>query len=241
MTLKGAVRAAARAAGSIRSRIDLSRSARRVRPRRRSAARSAWAPRRSCGCRSSSRWRSRAFVFANREFRATREMLVGGLVIGAGDRRRLVRLRAPRLSRRGSGDARGEVRRDQLRPRESYSFTAPVAYLIELLMLWTDQSRIVTFGIAGVLGMIVGSAAMALATRTFRWEGFANVEDLGNHIVGGIADGLRRRDRARLHDRPGPDRHLDARGRLDPRRSSRSSGVASRRSATRCGASSATS
>ena len=39
---------------------------------------------------------------------------------------------------------------------ESFSYTAPVAYLLELLMLWTDQSRVLTFGIAGVLGMLVG-------------------------------------------------------------------------------------
>ena len=31
---------------------------------------------------------------------------------------------------------------------------------------------------------------MALATRTFRWEGFANAEDLGNHIVGGVMMGF---------------------------------------------------
>ena len=57
-------------------------------------------------------------------------------------------------------------------------FIAPVAYLMELLMFWTDTTRVLTFGIAGVLGMMVGSAGMALATRTFRWEGFASVEDL---------------------------------------------------------------
>ena len=73
---------------------------------------------------------------------------------------------------------------------ESYSFTAPVAYLLELLMLWTDQSRLVTFGIAGVLGMIAGSTAIALLTRTFRWEGFTNREDLANHVVGGIIMGF---------------------------------------------------
>ena len=73
---------------------------------------------------------------------------------------------------------------------ESYSFVAPVAYLLELLLLWSDQSRTVTFGIAGVLGMAVGSAAMALATRTFRWEGFASTEDLVNHIVGGVLMGF---------------------------------------------------
>jgi uncharacterized membrane protein YedE/YeeE len=73
---------------------------------------------------------------------------------------------------------------------ESFSFVAPVGYLLELLMLWSDQSRIVTFGIAGVLGLAVGSAGMALATRTFRWEGFASVEDLVNHIVGGVLMGF---------------------------------------------------
>ena len=73
---------------------------------------------------------------------------------------------------------------------ESYSFVAPVAYTLELLLLWSDQSRIVTFGIAGVLGMAAGSAAMALATRSFRWEGFASTEDLVNHIVGGVLMGF---------------------------------------------------
>ncbi len=73
---------------------------------------------------------------------------------------------------------------------ESYSFVAPAAYLLELLMLWSDQSKLVTFGIAGVLGMAAGSAAMALATRTFRWEGFASTEDLVNHIAGGVLMGF---------------------------------------------------
>ena len=38
--------------------------------------------------------------------------------------------------------------------------------------------------------MLLGSGAMALATRTFRWEGFASVEDLVNHIVGGVLMGF---------------------------------------------------
>ena len=73
---------------------------------------------------------------------------------------------------------------------ESFSFVGPVAYLLELLLFWTDQSRTLTFGIAGVLGIIVGSAATALATRTFRWEGFGSVEDVANHVVGGILMGF---------------------------------------------------
>ena len=64
------------------------------------------------------------------------------------------------------------------------------AYLLELLLLWSDQSKLVTFGIAGVLGMAAGSAATALATGTFRWEGFASTEDLVNHIAGGVLMGF---------------------------------------------------
>jgi uncharacterized protein len=49
---------------------------------------------------------------------------------------------------------------------------------------------VLTFGIAGVLGMMVGALGTALAKRTFSWEGFASVEDLGNHIAGGILMGF---------------------------------------------------
>jgi uncharacterized membrane protein YedE/YeeE len=41
-----------------------------------------------------------------------------------------------------------------------------------------------------VLGMVAGSAAMALTTRTFRWEGFGSVEDVSNHVVGGVLMGF---------------------------------------------------
>ena len=65
-----------------------------------------------------------------------------------------------------------------------------MAYTLELLMLWSDQSRIVTFGIAGVLGILLGSFAYAVVSKTFRWESFASAEDMGNHIVGGVLMGF---------------------------------------------------
>ena len=73
---------------------------------------------------------------------------------------------------------------------ESFSFVAPTAYTLELLMLWSDKSRIVTFGIAATLGVIAGSCAWALATRSFRFEGFRNAEDTGNHLIGGVLMGF---------------------------------------------------
>ena len=130
------------------------------------------------------------YVLANREFRAAREMIVGGIVIGAvivggwyvsGYIGYLAEDPAT-LEEKFIATNSGRI--------ESFSFIGPVAYLLELLLFWTDQSRTLTFGIAGVLGVVVGSAGMALATRTFRWEGFASVEDVANHIVGGTLMGF---------------------------------------------------
>jgi len=73
---------------------------------------------------------------------------------------------------------------------ESFSFVAPFAFTLEYLMLWTDKSKIITYGIASAAGVIAGSAAYALATRTFRWEGFRDAEDTANHVVGGMLMGF---------------------------------------------------
>lgn len=73
---------------------------------------------------------------------------------------------------------------------ESFSFVSPLAYTLEYLMLWTDKSEIITYGIASAAGVIAGSAAYALATRTFRWEGFRDAEDTASHIVGGLLMGF---------------------------------------------------
>ena len=130
------------------------------------------------------------FVFKDREFRATTEYVIGGLVVGAvivaGW---YVSAHIGYLAEDPNTLQEAFVATNSSRP-ESYSFTSPVAYLLELLIFWTDKSKIMTFGVAGVLGMAAGAAAMALATKTFRWEGFNNTEDLVNHIVGGLLMGF---------------------------------------------------
>ena len=73
---------------------------------------------------------------------------------------------------------------------ESFSFVAPVAYTLDLLMMWTDTSKAVTFGIAATLGVIAGSFVVAMFSGTFRWEGFGNVEDVANHLIGGSLMGF---------------------------------------------------
>ena len=73
---------------------------------------------------------------------------------------------------------------------ESLSFVAPYAYSLDWLMMYSDTSKVLTVGIASVVGMISGSALMALTTKSFRWESFRNVEDTANHMVGAALMGF---------------------------------------------------
>lgn len=73
---------------------------------------------------------------------------------------------------------------------EALSFVAPQAYSLELLMLWSDSSRTVSFGIATALGVIAGSFVWSIVTRSFRWEGFAGIEDTANHLLGAALMGF---------------------------------------------------
>jgi len=73
---------------------------------------------------------------------------------------------------------------------ESLSFVAPIAYALDWLMFFSDASKHLTIGIVAALGVVVGSAAYAVATRTFRWEGFRNAEDTANHLVGAVLMGI---------------------------------------------------
>jgi uncharacterized protein len=76
------------------------------------------------------------------------------------------------------------------RRMESLSFVAPLAYTLDWLILFSDKSKTLTIGIVSVFGVIAGSALAALATRSFRWEGFRGAEDTANHIVGGALMGV---------------------------------------------------
>jgi uncharacterized protein len=131
-----------------------------------------------------------AFVYASKQFRSSFDYTLGGVVTG------LVVVGGWYVS-----GHLGYVAEDpntlqeafvatNTGRMESFSFVAPFAFTLEYLMLWTDKSKIITYGIASAAGVIAGSAAYALATRTFRWEGFRDAEDTANHIAGGILMGF---------------------------------------------------
>jgi uncharacterized protein len=130
-----------------------------------------------------------AFVFRSRDFRTLDNVLGGavvGLVVVGGwyltGHLGYVPEDPATLEERFVGTSSGRM--------ESLSFVAPQAYLLELLMLWSDKSRVLTFTIALALGMVAGSFAWAVATRTFRLESFRDSEDLMSHIAGGALMGF---------------------------------------------------
>ena len=131
-----------------------------------------------------------AFIFSSREFRANFDNVLGGIVVG------LVVIGAWYVS-----GHLGHLEEDPNTLQEAFvgtnsgrmeafSFVAPFAYTLEYLMLWTDKSRVVTFGIVSAFGVVVGSAVYALVSRTFRWEGFRDAEDTASHLIGGVLMGF---------------------------------------------------
>ena len=73
---------------------------------------------------------------------------------------------------------------------EALSFVSPVAYTQDWIMFFSDKAKVLTIGIVSVFGVVAGSAVYAVATRSFRWEGFRNTEDTANHLVGAVMMGI---------------------------------------------------
>jgi uncharacterized membrane protein YedE/YeeE len=130
-----------------------------------------------------------AFVFKDREFRGSFDHVLGGTVVG------LVVVGGWYVTGHLGYAENPETLENTFfgtnsRTIESLSYVAPVAYTLELLMLWSDKSLTLTFGVAAALGIVLGSAAYALVSKTFRWEGFAGAEDTANHVIGGLLMGF---------------------------------------------------
>jgi len=130
------------------------------------------------------------YVYASRDFRASFDYTLGGVVTGlvviggwwvSGSLGHLAE-HPETLQEAFVGTNTGRM--------ESFSFVSPMAFSLEYLMLWTDKSKIITYGIGSAAGVIAGSAVYALATKQFRWEGFISAEDTASHVIGGILMGF---------------------------------------------------
>jgi uncharacterized membrane protein YedE/YeeE len=115
------------------------------------------------------------FCFKSTTFRASPRHVAAGLIIGA-----LIPV---------GWFITGVIGFDDFEPTPlaSLSFVAPIAEGLVYLMTYTGAT--INFGIAVVGGIIAGSFLMAVATRTFKIEGFTDTGDMARHVVGGALMG----------------------------------------------------
>lgn len=73
---------------------------------------------------------------------------------------------------------------------EALSFSGPLAHTLDWLLFFSDAAKELTMGVVVVAGVASGACLAALASGTFRWEGFAGVEDLALHLAGGALMGM---------------------------------------------------
>ena len=76
------------------------------------------------------------------------------------------------------------------RRMESLSYVSAVSFAMDYVLFFSDVSKVLTAGIVSAAGLVAGSALYALSSRTFRWEGFAGISDLRNHLLGGVLMGV---------------------------------------------------
>lgn len=132
-----------------------------------------------------------AFVFKDARFRSNLPPILGAVVLGL-----LVVAAWYLTGHLGHGENPDTLETvyfaTNTRTLEALSFVAPTAYSLELLMLWTDKSLKVTFGIATAVGVGLGSWVYALASGNFRWkgEGFASFDDLRAQLLGAVLMGF---------------------------------------------------
>jgi uncharacterized membrane protein YedE/YeeE len=115
------------------------------------------------------------YCFKDAEFRASTPNVVSGLIIGA-----LIPAGWIITGVFGADDF-------EPAPLASFTFVAPIGEGLMYLMVFTGAT--INFGIAAVGGVIAGSFLMALSTRSFRIESFADANDMLRHLAGGALMG----------------------------------------------------
>src|SRR5690606_37854571 len=71
-----------------------------------------------------------------------------------------------------------------------FSFVTPVAHTLDWLMFFSDRNKLLTWGIASVAGVVLGSWVHALWRKDFQWQGFADRQDLARHLLGALLMGV---------------------------------------------------
>ncbi len=116
------------------------------------------------------------YAFASRSFRSSFNDILAGLVVGG--------------VITAGWYVTGVVGFDDFEPvrLESYTFIAPTAEALQYIMTYTGST--ISFGVAAVFGIILGSFLYVILTGRFRVEYFVSKEDMLRHIIGGILMGF---------------------------------------------------
>jgi uncharacterized membrane protein YedE/YeeE len=144
------------------------------------------------------------YIFRSADFRAGRDNVASGIIIG------LVIFAAWFVSSNIHIDADGEdytlvgyfdewdmlADSDEGKPvmgrplnTQSFTFVNPMAQTVGYTLSGFKKG-ILSFGIMSVLGVILGSLAWALLSRSFRIEWFASLKDFFMHFFGAISMGI---------------------------------------------------
>jgi uncharacterized membrane protein YedE/YeeE len=117
-----------------------------------------------------------AFAFAARSFRQSVDNILAGIVIG--------------LIIPAGWYITGVIGFDDFEPTrlESYTFIAPTGQSLMYLLTFTGST--ISFGVAAVFGVILGSFLYVIATGRFQLETFSDRNDMVRHVLGGIAMGF---------------------------------------------------
>ncbi|MGB5512532.1 MAG: YeeE/YedE family protein [Woeseiaceae bacterium] len=116
------------------------------------------------------------YAFTSKTFRSSFDNILAGIAIG--------------LIIPAGWYVTGVLGYDDFEPvrLESYTFIAPVGDSLMYLQTYTGST--INFGIAAVLGVILGSFLYVIMTGKFRLESFSDRSDMLRHIFGGIAMGF---------------------------------------------------
>lgn len=130
-----------------------------------------------------------AWAMVNRKFRSSANNLLAGLGIGVlivamwwviGNMG-FVPEHPDTLEPAYLGTAAGKM--------QALSFTSPMARTLDWVISY-DDTTLLTLGVVSVIGVVLGSFAYSVYSRSFQWEGFHGTQDTALHIVGGSCMGI---------------------------------------------------
>ncbi|MCW8883615.1 MAG: YeeE/YedE family protein [Sedimenticola sp.] len=127
-------------------------------------------------------------IFRSKDFRTSLDLVMGGLVVG------LVVLGGWYITGGPMGVAWMEAVEFMDTPppstgTQSYTFINPMGEALTYLAS-PGKFSLITFGVAALFGVILGSFTYALVSRSFRIEWFVNLSDFIRHMIGAVLMGI---------------------------------------------------